>query len=115
MNNETFRTTIAVGCILGAIVIHFTGTIVLTLGAFIWLLLAAGAGYMRPTGWLLLVAPLPWLIGVVGGTLVGQHDSIGQYWFVPFLLSTIAGLIGVIFGVAARKGNTRSKQERSAD
>jgi hypothetical protein len=113
VHSETFRTAIAAGCILGGVFIHYSGTIMLTLGVFIWLLLAAGAGFMRPTGWMLLAAPIPWLVGVAGGALVGQHDSIGEFWFVPFLLSTIAGAIGVTFGVAARKGNTRSKLEQN--
>ncbi len=111
VNQETFRTAIAVGCVLGATIIHFTGTIVFTVGVILWLFLAMGAGFMRPSGWMLLVAPLPWIVGVGGGMLIGQHDSLGEVWLLPFLLSTAAGAIGIIFGVAARKGNTRTKLE----
>lgn len=111
VNNETFRTAVTAGCIIGATIIHFTGTIVFTVGVVIWLLLAMGAGYMRPTGWLLLAAPVPWIVGVGLGMLTGRHESLGEVWLLPFLLSTAAGVIGVIFGVAARKGNTRSKRE----
>lgn len=111
MRNETIRTAIAAGCIAGGTVIHFAGTVVFTLGVFLWLLLAMGAGYMRPSGWMLLAAPVPWIVGVGGGMLVGQHDSLGEVWLLPFLLSLAAGVIGIIFGVAARKGNTRSKLE----
>jgi hypothetical protein len=112
LNNETFRTAIAAGCVMGAIVIHFTGSVVFTVGVILWLLLAMGAGYMRPSGWMLLLAPVPWILGVGGGMLAGQHDSLGEVWLLPFLLSTAAGVIGIIFGVAARKGNTRAKLER---
>lgn len=111
MSNEIFRTAIAAGCVVGATVIHFTGTVIFTLGVILWLLLAMGAGYMRPTGWMLLVAPVPWIVGVGGGMLVGQHDSLGEVWLLPFVLSTAAGVIGIIFGVAAWKGNTRAKLE----
>jgi hypothetical protein len=112
VNSETFRTLVAAGCVIGGTVIHFAGTMAFTLGVILWLFLAMGAGFMRPTGWLLLVAPVPWIVGVGGGMLVGQHDSLGEVWLLPFLLSTAAGAIGVIFGVAARKGNTRAKLEQ---
>jgi hypothetical protein len=112
VTNPTLRFAIAIGCILGGIYIHLTGTIPLAPGVFVWLLLAAGAGYMIPTGWLLLIAPVPWIIGVAGGTLLGQHDAFSEFWFIPLLLSTAAGAIGVVFGVAARKNKSRSRQEQ---
>jgi hypothetical protein len=115
LTGETYRTAIAAGCILAAIFIHYSGTVVFTLGVVIWLLLAMAVGFMRPTGWMLLAAPVPWIVGVGGGMLTGQHDSLGEVWLLPFLLSTIAGVIGVIFGVAARRGNTRSKAEGRAN
>jgi hypothetical protein len=110
--NETFRTAIAAGCILGAVVIHYSGTIMFTLGVVIWLLLAMGAGYMRPSGWLLLTAPAPWILGVGGGMLTGQHETLGEFWLLPFLLSTLAGAIGVIFRVSARRGGQRRAESR---
>jgi hypothetical protein len=113
VTNETYRTAIAAGCILGGIYIHYSGTVVFTFGVFLWLLLAAGAGYMRPTGWLLLVAPVPWIVGVGAGMLTGQHEPLGGAWLLPFLLSTVAGAIGVTFGVTASKGNTRSRGDQS--
>jgi hypothetical protein len=106
------RTAIAASCIIGATAMHFFGNIVFTLGVVIWLLLAMGAGFMRPTGWLLLAAPVPWLMGVGLGVLTGRQDSFGEVWLLPFFLSTAAGLIGVTFGVAARKNNSRSKREQ---
>ncbi len=115
MNTETLRTAIAVGCILGATFIHFTGNIVFTLGVVIWLLLAMCAGFMRPTGWLLLAAPAPWIAGVGLGMISGRHETLGEVWLLPFFLSTAAGAIGITFGIAARKGNTRSKLEGHSD
>jgi hypothetical protein len=109
---EQFRTAIAAGCILGGVAIHYSGSIVFTLGVLIWLLLAMGAGYMRPTAWLLLAAPLPWLIGVGAGVLTGRHDALGDVWLLPFLLSTVAGLIGIVFGVAARRGRSATDSDR---
>ncbi len=82
------------------------------MGVVIWLLLAMGAGFMRPTGWLLMAAPVPWIAGVGIGVLTGRHDSFGELWLLPFLLSTLAGLIGITFGVAARKNATRSRGEQ---
>ena len=112
VEGQTFRTAIAIGCIAGATIIHFLGTIVFAVGVVIWLLLAMGAGFMRPSGWTLLAAPVPWIAGVGIGMLSGRHESLGEYWLLPFLLSTIAGAIGITFGVAARKNNTRSKREQ---
>ena len=109
MESQTYRTVIAIGCIAAATVIHFLGTIAFVVGVVIWLLLAMGAGFMRPSGWLLLAAPVPWLVGVGIGVLTGRHESFGEYWLLPFLLSTIAGAIGITFGVAARKNKTRGK------
>lgn len=115
MTSEAFRTAVAAGCILGATLIHYSGELAFVIGVVVWLLLAMGAGFMKPTGWLLLAAPVPWLVGVGGGMLTGQHDSLGEVWLLPALLSTAAGLIGVIFGVAARKGNSRTKIEQESD
>jgi hypothetical protein len=112
VTNPTFRIVVAIGCILGGIYIHLTGAIPLAPGLFVWLLLAAGAGYMIASGWLLLVAPVPWIIGVAGGTLIGQHDAFSEFWFIPLLLSTAAGAIGATAGIAARKNKSRSRQEQ---
>ena len=106
VSGEGFRTAITIGCILGAIYIHYSGTLPFAMGAVIWLVLAMGAGFMRPTGWLLLTAPIPWLAGVGGGVLIGRYDSLGEGWLLPFAVSTLAGVIGIIFGAAARRGRS---------
>jgi hypothetical protein len=112
VTNDAFRTAVAAGCVIGATYIHFSGTIMFTIGVVLWLLLAMGAGFMRPSGWMLFIAPVPWIAGVSLGVLLGRHESFGEVWLLPFALSTIAGLIGVTFGVAARKNDTRSKREQ---
>jgi hypothetical protein len=114
LTNPLFRIAIATGCILGGIYIHLTGSIPLAPGVFLWLLLAAGAGYMIPTGWLLLVAPVPWIVGIGGGALIGQHDAFTELWYVPLLLSTFSGAVGITFGVSAHKNKTRSRRENEA-
>ena len=111
MTSDAYRNAIALGCVLGGIWIHYSGTLIFTLGVLLWLLLAMGAGFMRPSARMLLVAPVPWIAGVGGGMLTGRHDSLGELWLLPLILSTLAGVIGIIFGVAARRGrhgrNTR--------
>lgn len=112
VSSYVFGTVIAIGCIACAALIHFLGTLPFVIGVVIWLFLAMGAGFMWPTGWLLLAAPVPWVAGAGMGVLTGRHESFGELWLVPFLLSTVAGLIGITFGVAARKNRMRSEIER---
>lgn len=111
--DDQLRMMIAAGCLLGGIGIHFSGSVDFTIGVVIWLALAATIGYMLPYGWMVLVAPIPWLLGVGGGVLVGQHEELGAIWALPLVLSTLAGVFGVIFGAAARRNqNRRNRQDR---
>jgi hypothetical protein len=107
LHQNAFRNSIAVGCLAGAIWLHYAGTIDFLPGMVIWLLLAAGAGYMVLRGWFIAVAPLPWIAGIGGGVLTGRYESLGEAWFMSLLISTIAGVIGIIIGAAARQGRGR--------
>jgi hypothetical protein len=109
VNRDVFRSAIAAGCVVGGIWIHYSGNIDFAPGTILWLLLAAGAGYMRPLGWMVVVAPIPWIVGVGGGVLTGRYDDFGEVWYVAFLFSTIAGLIGVIIGAAAGRPVERTQ------
>lgn len=112
MRNDPLRTLIAAGCLLGGIGLHLNAGIDFVFGAVLWLILAATIGYMLPYGWMVLVAPIPWLVGVAGGVLVGLHPAgFGEAWALPLFLSTIAGAIGVIFGAAARRNQGRSSRQ----
>lgn len=109
--DDQIRLMIAAGCLLGGIGIHFSGSVDFIIGVVIWLALAATIGYMIPYGWMVLVAPIPWLLGVGGGVLVGQHEELGQIWALPLALSTLAGVFGVIFGAAARRNQNQSNRQ----
>jgi hypothetical protein len=111
LNQAAFRRSIAFGCVAGGIWLHYGGNIDFAAGMILWLLLAAGAGYMRPFGWTVAIAPIPWLLGVGGGVLTGRYDGFGDVWFVAFLVSTLAGVIGVIMGAGAARSRGRHLQD----
>jgi hypothetical protein len=111
MTQDAFRSLIALGCVIGGIWIHYSGSIDFAPGMLIWLLLAAGAGYMRPFGWMIAIAPVPWIVGVGGGVLTGQYDDLGDVWYLAFFVSTVAGIIGVIIGAAARRSSGRTRPD----
>lgn len=108
VRDDPVRTLIAAGCLLAGIGLHLNAGFDFVFGAVLWLILAATIGFMVPSGWMILVAPVPWLVGVAGGVLVGLHSAgFGEAWALPLVLSTIAGAIGVIFGAAARRNQNR--------
>jgi hypothetical protein len=111
VDQNAIRNSVAFGCVVGGIWLHYSATIDFLPGMLIWLFLAAGAGYMRPSGWMILVAPVPYIVGVGGGLLTGQHETLGEVWLMSFLISTIAGVIGIIIGAAAKQGRGRPQTE----
>jgi hypothetical protein len=98
------RAAIAIGCVLGGIWLHYAATVDFGLGLVLWLGLATGAGFMLPYWWIVAIAPIPWLAGVAGGVLLGQHDDLGGAWALSLIFSTLAGVIGVVLGAAVRGG-----------
>lgn len=111
--DDQIRMLIAAGCLIGGIGIHFNGDVNVAIGMVLWLALAATIGFMLPYGWMILVAPIPWLVGVGGGVLIGQHEGLGEAWALPLVLSTLAGVFGIIFGAAARRNNNRTGRQDS--
>ncbi|HEU4793568.1 MAG TPA: hypothetical protein VFS96_07910, partial [Nitrolancea sp.] len=48
----------------------------------------------------LLLAIVPWLLGVGGGLVTGRYVYLGEFWQFIFLLSVGTGLIGISLGLA---------------
>ena len=106
MSPDMIRHLTAGACFLAGIWLHYAGSVDFGLGLFLWLGLAAGMGYFIAQPWVVVFAPLPWILGIGAGVLSGRYDDFGEGWFVSFILSTIAGIIGMILGAAIR-GNRR--------
>jgi hypothetical protein len=98
------RYAVALGCLAGGVWLHFAATISFGIGLFLWMGLAAGIGFMLPRLWVVALAPAPWLVGVLGGVMIGQHESLGDVWFVSLVMSVVAGVIGMVLGAAIRGG-----------
>ena len=111
MSQESVRNVVAAGCLIGGIVIHYSGGLNFGVGLMLWFILAATMGYMRPFPWIIVAAPLPWLIGVVGGVATGTHETLGDAWYIPLALSTIVGILGIIFGVSARRTGSKNESD----
>lgn len=86
--------------ILGAAALHYIGGLV-SFGIGLWFLLAVGIGFVLGRWWALLLAIVPWLLGVGGGLITGRYAYLGESWQFIFLLSTGTGLIGISLGLAS--------------
>lgn len=85
--------------VLGAAALHYIGDPV-SFGTGLWFLLAVGIGFALGRWWALLLAPIPWLLGVGGGLITGRYAYLGEFWQFIFLLSVGTGLIGISLGLA---------------
>ena len=93
------RWTIVALFVLGAAALHYIGGPV-SLGVGLWFLLAIGIGFVLGHWWALLLAIVPWLLGVGGGLVTGRYAYLGEFWQFIFLLSVGTGFIGISLGLA---------------
>lgn len=85
--------------VLGAAALHYIGGPV-SLGISLWFLVAVGIGFVLGHWWALLLAIVPWLLGVGGGLVTGRYAYLDEFWQFIFLLSLGTGLIGISLGLA---------------
>lgn len=90
--------------LLVASALHYIGGPFFGVSGVLWLLLAAGLGFVLPRWWTLLLAAIPWPAGVGFGLITGRYPFLGDLWQLGPLFSVLIGLIGIGYGWIARRG-----------
>ncbi len=109
---EAQSRTAAVIFVLSAVLLH-AGSAALHTGvgstgyarsAGLWFLLAIGIGLVIGKWKALLLAAIPWPIGIVLGPAIGRFPRLHSSLWLAAPESILIGVIGVMIGVAVRKG-----------
>ncbi len=112
MSNKAPARTAAVIFLLSAVILHI-GSASLHVGvgsngyiqsAGLWFLLAIGIGLAIGEWKALLLAAIPWPIGIVLGPAIGRFPGPHLSLWMAAPESILIGLIGIVLGVAVRKG-----------
>lgn len=104
--------TAAVIFVLSAVILHAgsaslhtgVGSTGYTRSAGLWFLLAIGIGLAIGEWKALLLAVVPWPIGIVIGPAIGRFPGLHSSLWLAAPESILIGMIGVMLGVAVRKG-----------
>ncbi len=94
-----FRSTSALVLALGAVVLHTGQGPAFGVALLLWFCAALGIGLVLPRWWALLLAALPWPIGVGIALATGRYAFLGEGWQLAALLSVVTGLSGIALGV----------------
>jgi hypothetical protein len=98
VNFTETRWIVTILFIRGAAALHYIGA-PFSLGIGLWFLLAVDISFVLGRWWALLLATVPWPLGVGGGLITGRYAYLGEFWQFIFLLSAGTGLIGIAFGL----------------
>lgn len=83
--------------------LHSSGQPSFGAGLLLWFVLAVGMGWMLPRWWVVLTAPLPWLVGVGMGLLTDRYAFLADAWQAVWLVSTLVGVAGMALGLGLRR------------
>lgn len=109
---DTSSITAAVIFMLSAVILHAGSAALHTgVGSFgyirsagLWVLLAIGIGLATGAWKALFLALIPWPIGIILGPAIGRFPGLHSSLWLAAPESILIGVIGVLLGVAARKG-----------
>ena len=109
---SALRLTTALVLLLGAVTAHYTGGS-FWVGVVLWFALASAIGLVLGRWWALLLAAVPWPVGVGLGLATGRYLFLGEAWQFTALISVEAGLIGIALGVVVRRVLQRPPRART--
>jgi hypothetical protein len=80
-----------------------TAGVPVPLFAGLWLVLSAVIGFLIGRWWVVLLGPVPWLLGLPTGLALGRYIYLGEgWWQVGLIWGVLPGVIGVCAGVVWR-------------
>ncbi len=88
--------------LLGAASAHYIGAS-FWIGVTLWFELAFVIGLVLARWWALLLAAVPWPVGVGLGLATRRYLFLGESWHFVALVSVGVGLIGIALGVVVRR------------
>ena len=68
-------------------------------GLGVWFLLALGIGLLLARWQALLLAAIPWPLGIGVGLITGRYAFLGEGWQLPAFISLATGLLGIAAGL----------------
>ena len=92
------RVLAALGLVIIASAGHYLGPSIM-LGMGLWLLRAIGVGLLLTRWWALVLAAIPWPLGVGAGLITGRYAFLGEFWQIPAAFSMMLGVIGITTGM----------------
>ncbi len=99
---SALRLAIALVLLLGAAAAHYIGGS-FWVGVALWFELAFAIGLVLARRWALLLAAVPWPVGVGLGLATGRYLFLGEAWQFAALISVGVGLIGIALGIVVRR------------
>ena len=72
-------------------------------GMSIWFGIAVAIGLVFARWRALILAVIPWPLGIGIGLAAGRYAFLGEFWQIPAAFSVAAGLAGIAAGVLARR------------
>lgn len=94
----TPRVLIALGLVLIAAGQIYIGTSVWPSMA-VWFALAVGIGLVLARWWALLLAAIPYPVGIGAGLITGRYAFLGEAWEAIALTTVVVGLAGIAIGI----------------
>jgi hypothetical protein len=88
--------------VLAATMLHSIGG-PLQGGLVLWFAMALGIGLVLGRWWALLLAAIPWPLGVGVGLGTGRYAFLGEAWQGVAAVSMLTGLAGIALGVRTRQ------------
>ena len=99
---STLCLAIALVLLLGAAAAHYVGGL-FWVDVVLWFELAFAIGLVLARWWALLLAAVPWPVGVGLGLATGRILFLGESWQFAALISVEVGLIGIALGIVVRR------------
>ncbi len=73
------------------------------IGIAIWFGIAVAIGLVLARWWAVILAAIPWPLGIGIGLAAGRYTFLGEFWQIPAALSVAVGLTGIAAGVFTRR------------
>lgn len=102
-----WRWPVVSALLLGDVALHAGVVRGFGTGIALWFFVAVGLGFVVGRWWSLILAALPWPLGIGVGLASGRYVFLGDAWQVVALLSLLVGLGGTTLGVATSKARSR--------
>lgn len=93
---------IAIGLVGAAVILHY-GWEPFWPAMVLWFGFALVIGLLLGRWWAILLAAVPWPVGVGIGLATGRYLYLAEAWWAVMLLSMAIGAVGIALGIGIRQ------------